>query len=166
MSNANGDRKSGLATYWPIAVVSLIFVLFLGAFLIEFVDLSGNTGAIAEDQLTGDSYMDRVGELLAEADPSRAPEIIFSNEYACASCHLGDTALAPDFAELPSVAEDRRPPLQPAAYIYESIVYPAAFEVEGAWRANMPINFVERLSDQQLGDVIAWLLLPADERPS
>jgi hypothetical protein len=165
VADPNSQFRQKTVSRWPVLIVLLLLLMFSAVFLIEFAGLSDPGSAIPEDDLTAGSYMERVEDLLADADPSSAPDVIFSAEYGCASCHLSSINLAPDFAQLPKVASTRRPPLQPAAYLYESIIYPAAFEVEGAWRANMPINFDERLTDQQLGDVIAWLLMPADERP-
>ncbi|MBC8099359.1 MAG: hypothetical protein H7Y11_07945, partial [Armatimonadetes bacterium] len=50
----------------------------------------------------------------------------------------------------------RRPPLTAEAYLYESILYPTAYEVEG-YTGQMPRTYGE-LSDRDLGDIIAYLL--------
>lgn len=152
---------------WPIVVVLGLLIAVSATFVVLFVTMSNEgTGAIRQDQMDVESYMDRVEPLLLEADPRRAVGIIYGPEFNCASCHLTEVGLGPSYDDLPRIAMERRPPLQAAAYIYESILFPTAFEVEGAWRANMPINFGDRLTDQQLGDVIAWLLLSPEERPS
>jgi mono/diheme cytochrome c family protein len=56
-------------------------------------------------------------------------------------------------------AAARRPPLAAAAYIYESITHPTAYIVEG-FSGAMPQNYPERLSERELGDIIAYLLTP------
>jgi hypothetical protein len=42
-------------------------------------------------------------------------------------------------------------------YIHESMVYPTAYVVAG-YNPVMPQDFRERLSDRELGDIIAYLL--------
>jgi hypothetical protein len=54
-------------------------------------------------------------------------------------------------------AATRREPLTAAAYIYESILYPAA-HVVADYPNVMPQNFPQRLSNKELGDLIAYLL--------
>jgi hypothetical protein len=54
-------------------------------------------------------------------------------------------------------AATRRPPLSAAEYVYESITTPTAYVVEG-FQPAMPPNYPERLTDQELGDIIAYLL--------
>jgi hypothetical protein len=46
------------------------------------------------------------------------------------------------------------------AYIYESIVFPGAFVVQG-YNDVMPHDFGARMTEQELADVLAYLLLPA-----
>lgn len=166
MSHNNMQVPAQSLSRWPVLIVVALLLVFGGAFVIEFAVLTDTAAAIPEDQLTEISYMERVEGLLAEADPSRAVGMIYGEGINCAGCHLSPGGLAPSFDHLPNVAAERRPPLQPAAYIYESIIFPETYIVKGAaWRAVMPVNFADTLSDQQLGDVIAWLLLPPDERP-
>jgi hypothetical protein len=68
--------------------------------------------------------------------------------------------MAPAFVGIAERAATRRPPLTAAAYIYESITNPSAFIAPGQYNAAMPENFRERLSDRELGDIIAFLLTP------
>lgn len=151
---------------WPVYVALGLVVVFSVILVIEFAGLSGGEagGLIPEDDLTAESYMDAVEPLLADADPSRAPALINSTEHICATCHLGEANIAPSFDNVADVAGERKPPLQAAAYIYESILHPGAYVVEGYSVNNMPRNYGEKLGDQELGDIIAWLLLTPQER--
>ncbi len=75
------------------------------------------------------------------------------------ACHrLGVASkIAPTFEGIAERAASRRAPLTAAAYIYESITHPTAYVVEG-FQPAMPQNFSERLTDRELGDIIAYLL--------
>ena len=151
----------------PVLIVMGLIIVFSVIFLIEFAGLSGTGGAgIPEDELTAASYMDIVEPLLINADPARAPAIMQRSELICMSCHMDGSNVAPMFSNVADVADERRPPLLPAAYIYESIVHPGAFVAEGAWgdSNNMPRYYRDSLTDEELGDLIAWLLLTPAER--
>ena len=97
--------------------------------------------------------------LLQDADPANGASLI--EQYECVACHRLAVAnnSAPPFVDVAERAATRRPPLTAAAYIYESIVHPAAFVVAG-YNTVMPQNFRDRLSDRELGDIIAYLLTP------
>lgn len=143
---------------WPIYVVTLIFVVFAGIFLVEFINLSSSESeGEAAPVLDEDTYMEIVVPLLEDADPANGELLV--QEYACVGCHMANAnaRLAPPFTQVAAVAGERRPPLQPEAYIYESILYPGAYEVEG-YMNNMPRNYGTLVSDDELGDIIAYLL--------
>jgi len=151
----------------PVLIVIGLIVIFGVIFMIEFAGLSDTGGSgIPEDELTADSYMDIVEPLLVDADPARAPAIMNRSDLICMSCHMDGSNVAPMFSNVMDVAGERRPPLLPAAYIYESIVHPGAFVAAGAWgdSNNMPRYYRDSLTDQELGDLIAWLLLTPAER--
>lgn len=97
--------------------------------------------------------------VLANANPDNGLAVI--EKYACAACHVsvGQSDLAPSFAGLSAIAATRRPPLSAQAYVYEAIVAPQAHLVEGYF-GTMP-SYSTRMSTQELGDVIAFLLSPA-----
>ncbi len=108
-------------------------------------------------ELSPDSYLNQVNALLQDADPAQGSVLV--EQYGCIACHRIGAAnkIAPAFVGIADRAATRRPPLTAAAYIYESITNPTAFEVEG-FNPAMPQNFRERLSDRELGDIIAYLL--------
>ena len=89
--------------------------------------------------------------MLALADASLAPAILEAN--ACLACH-NLPELAPPLNLAGPFAALRRPPLSAAAYLYEALVYPNSFVIEG-YQPTMPISALE---DDELGALIAYLL--------
>lgn len=143
---------------WGIYVASLLLIGVILGFVAVLVRLG-----VSDDQppetLTPNTYMDKVSALLANADPANGDRLI--DQYECHVCHRGTSAnvIAPSYVGIAERAAARRPPLTAAAYIYESITHPTAFIVSG-FAAAMPQNYAERLSDRELGDIIAYLLTP------
>ncbi|GAB4509226.1 MAG: hypothetical protein OHK0046_03850 [Anaerolineae bacterium] len=147
----------------PIVFALVILVAFSLFFLIEFIDLSNNDLGVAEEELSEATYMDIVAPLLVNADPVNGAELV--ELYGCNACHGGSNAghLAPGHTQVAEVAADRHPPLTAAAYLYESIIYPGAYLVEG-YQNNMPRTYADQMPDEDLGDIIAYLLLPEAEK--
>lgn len=143
---------------WPIFVAIALLVVVAAVFVIEFITASATPdGQITE--ITADSYMDIVTPFLADADPQNGAALL--EQYGCAACHIVGAAnnIAPPFEGLTEVAAQRRPPLTAEAYIYESIIYPSVYVVEG-YPPSMAQDYRERLTDDELGDIIAYLLRP------
>ena len=146
------------ASRWPLYIVLALLIIVSAVFVVVFItasEVKPDTSA-ASDQLAA-SYADRVAGLLANADPVRGEALI--SQLECAACHIAASSVgvAPSFDGVATRAETRRPPLTAAEYIYESITHPTAFVVSG-FSGSMPQNFAERLSDEQLGDIMAYLL--------
>lgn len=144
-----------------VLVTVVILVIFSGLFLLEFIRAS-QAAPVVEETLTADSYMTEVAALLKDADAARGADLV-NTKYECHSCHVtGAGQIAPAFTGLGETAATRRPPLTAPAYIYESIINPMAFLVEKepgeTYPPAMPINYHDRLTQQELGDVIAYLL--------
>ncbi len=101
--------------------------------------------------------MNVVTPLLANADADRGAELI--TRSGCHGCHVVGAAnnLAPAFSGVAARAVERRAPMQPEAYLYESIVHPRALIIEG-YSEEMPRTYGTILSDQDLGDMIVYLL--------
>lgn len=96
---------------------------------------------------------------LMPGDPQRGAELVQAN--GCTGCHSLDpnqTAVAPSWYNIANVAITRKEGMGPAAYLYESIVDPNAYVVEGYSAGIMPPNFGETLSPQDLADIVAYLL--------
>lgn len=158
MSESSSTPKSAPKTALPVVLGVVLLVVFGGFFVIEFVMSSMSSGAEDETPVSADIYRERVDALLANADPSRAEALLV--QYNCLGCHrYAGEAVAPQFTGIAARAAERRPPMPADAYIYESIVHPGAYVVEG-YQNSMIQNFESQISDQDLGDIIAYLLTP------
>ncbi|MEQ8677489.1 MAG: cytochrome c [Aggregatilineales bacterium] len=155
------DETTRRTSVLPVFIALAILAVFLVVFALEFFDLSKSSGGVEEDQLTVETYMDIVAPLLENADATRGETLLTT--YGCSACHAGNGAgrLAPSHTELASVVAIRRPPLTAAAYVYESIIYPGAFIVEG-YPNNMPRIYEDQIPEDELGDIIAYLIATND----
>ena len=87
-------------------------------------------------------------------------EQVFSGAGGCVACHSlepGVTLVGPSLDGIGARAGTQRPDYPPDAYLYQSIINPNAFVVQGFQAGIMPQTFGDLLSDQQLADVIAFL---------
>lgn len=139
---------------WTLYVVLALVVVFAALFVIFLV--SSSSQSATGEPLSADSYRDRVTTLLANADPVRGAQLV--ETHGCTACHREGAVngIAPEFEGIAERAEERRPPMPAAAYIYESIAYPAAYLVEG-YPNTMPQNYEGRIPDADIGDMIAFL---------
>jgi cytochrome c551/c552 len=156
--------KAGGPGRWPLIVVGLLFLLITGYFLYEFVDATGAEMAQrivtpAADEALAQQYQTEVDRLLVNADAGRGGQWV--EQYGCIACHrlAGNTKLAPNWQGIAARAGERNPPLSAAAYLYQSVTQPEAFVVEG-YLPGMPADYDSRLTEAQIGDIIAYLLTP------
>lgn len=92
--------------------------------------------------------------------------------YSCHGCHVNEKHLTsgPRFisdGELPFVLERGTlriglPEYEGRAtndqeYMVESIFQPEAYIVPGEWKESMPTTFQQRMTDQELADILAWI---------
>jgi cytochrome c len=138
----------------PLLIAGGVFLIILGVFIYEFITLSNKETAGIHDEadITETSYLDVVTPLLANADAGRGAETMV--RYGCTACH--GNSLAPDIPIIMENASTRRPPMTASAYIYESIMHPGAYIVEG-FQNNMPRIYGETVNESDLGDIIAYL---------
>jgi cytochrome c2 len=155
MSKSSNRSTPVLPVYIALGILLIVSLLFLVLIVIAVATPEGGAEVVSE--VTADSYMAVVTPLLENADPARGEELITRN--GCHACHVFGAAnnLAPAFEGIAARAVERRAPMQPEAYLYESIVHPEAFTVEG-YSAQMPRTYGTILSDQDLGDIIAYLM--------
>ncbi len=81
--------------------------------------------------------------------------------YACSNCHLPTsekTNIGPGLLNIKDRALTRVDGQSAAEYIYESIIKPAAFTVDGFEVDLMPQNWAEIYSDLEIFDIVAYLL--------
>ncbi len=105
----------------------------------------------AVEQVAGDAVR---GEELFKNGRSDAP--------ACSTCHqtqsgTGVVVLGPNLNGIADRAGERIEGLEAVAYIYQSIVHPSEFLVQG-YRNLMYSRYGEQLSPQDVADLVAYLL--------
>jgi cytochrome c2 len=137
-----------------IAMVMLIVITAI--FIIEMVTAT-NMATHSVDVTPDEDIEAVVAALLVDANPDNGATLM--ERYGCAACHVigADSGIAPHLDLIGDVAATRHPPLSAAAYIYESITNPGAFVVEG-YQNTMAADFKSRVGEQELGDIIAYLL--------
>lgn len=141
----------------PILVTILLLAVVGAFFVIAFASATGQSVQDAHVTPVASAYLDIVQPLLVDADPERGAKLA-RETYECYACHIaGSGNVAPSFEGLGELAAQRRAPMTAEAYLYEAIVYPAVHVVDG-YAASMPANYGTRLSEQELGDIIAYLL--------
>jgi mono/diheme cytochrome c family protein len=107
-------------------------------------------------------------QTVAVGDPVRGYEIwedgggVLSGD--CSGCHSLDgseypaTYRAPTFQGISGLAGNRVPGLSSEEYLRESIVDPTAYIVDGYWVDAMPKGFKILLSEEDIDDLVAFLL--------
>ncbi|MDZ4765819.1 MAG: cytochrome c [Chloroflexota bacterium] len=127
--------------------LQLRLVLF-SVVLLVLSACSPSGGSTVSDLPAGD--MGRGTALFAES---------ISGAPACSTCHTldGSTLVGPSVQGYAAVAETRVADQSALDYTYTSIMRPAAFIV-GGFANNMYNQYQQRLSPQQLADLIAYLL--------
>ncbi len=136
-------RKRVLAAI--VVAAALAFVLVLAAAM-----------RAAAPRATSGAFGAELTAALSSADADLGAELAQTHE--CAACHLeGDGSSSPLFTRIADLAALRNPPLSAEEYLYEAILYPGAHLVDGYSNA-MPNNYGDRLSQAEVGHLIAYLL--------
>ena len=116
--------------------------------------LSGSANSVAEaDLLPG------LTAALADADPARGQQLTVQN--ACTACHALDPALVmpgPTWHGLADRAGQRVAGQSAAYYLYNSIVHPNDYVVEGYLAGIMLSTYKDTVGERDLADIIAYLL--------
>ena len=83
-------------------------------------------------------------------------------KQACSACHViekGQAAtVGPNLSNIGNRAATRQPDRTAAQYLWESIMSPNAFLTPGFGAGIMPQDYRQKLSDQDVKDIIAYLL--------
>ncbi|OUC05851.1 hypothetical protein RY27_24690, partial [Litorilinea aerophila] len=101
---------------------------------------------------------------MADADPARGQQLTLQN--GCVGCHSLDPnqpMAGPTWHNLDETAATRMPGKTAAFYLYDSIVNPNDYIVEGYPPNLMIQTFAETISTQDLADIIAYLLTLKDQ---
>lgn len=116
-----------MTSRWPLYIAAALLLIVTIVCVAVFAAATFNEDT---DTNTQEHYTEQVTALLANADPVRGEALI--DEATCAACHVSgaEIGIAPSFEGVATRAETRRPPLNAAEYLYESIIHPTAFIVE------------------------------------
>lgn len=131
-------------------IVSIAVLTF--AMLACSFGTDGSSKAVSVDQLQ--EAFDR----LPAGDAERGEKVYLTQP--CHTCHA-DLPVGPVFPGDPPLAvraATRRPAYPAELYMYESIVEPNADIVPGFQQDIMPGDISETLTDQELADLIAYLM--------
>lgn len=100
-------------------------------------------------------------DAVANADPAQGEQLFTMNPVTpCNTCHLVDSEamlVGPGLLNVGERAETRIEGMAAEEYLYESIVHPNDFIVEG-FAGAMPTNYGDMLSDEEIYDIIAYML--------
>lgn len=139
-----------------VGVALLALVGFVAVLVAVFSNSQPGSG-----EINAESYAEAVAVALTNADGEIGGDLVY--ELECNLCHLrGDGSQSPLFYGLADIAAERRPPLSAEQYLYEATLYPGLHLVEG-YSNSMPDNYDERLTQQEVGHIIAYLLTFSDE---
>lgn len=100
----------------------------------------------------------KITDGLPEGDPENGAKLF--NTAGCVGCHSqkkGERLVGPSFYNLWNIAETRVPGMSAREYLYQSIVDPNAYIVEGYQAGLMQQNYAAILSPQQMADILAWI---------
>ena len=92
---------------------------------------------------------------------AEAGEKVFNSAGNCNACHATSTQarlVGPSLLGIGARAATYEPGQAAEIYLWESIVRPDAYLVDGYPASVMPEGFGQWLSDQQIADLIAYLL--------
>ncbi|MGD8465578.1 MAG: cytochrome c [Anaerolineae bacterium] len=130
--------------------VLLVFLLMIG-----LVAACGGDSAPAED----------AGGAANAGDPAAGQQIfeqsMVGSLTGCASCHSlepGVDLVGPSLANIGAEAGSRVSGTSADEYMRQSIVEPNAYVVEGYGEGIMPAGYGDQLSDEELNDLVAYLL--------
>lgn len=140
------------------AVVIVCGLLLVGAAtaMVGAYILAGQANSQLNAPSRARSYAGLAATALADADPAQGDELIANT--ACGACHeASNERIAPSFQGIASRAASRLTALSAEAYLYQSITEPRAFVAPG-YAQSMPLNYGQRLTQAEIGHIIAHLL--------
>lgn len=154
--NTKPSKKPNGAVVLTIALVIIFVFIFAIAFVVSSISSESVLVTVTED-----TYRVEVDSALEGADPIIGEQLI--TQHICVVCHVsGNGTIAPYFVGIANRAGDRHPPLGAEQYLYESIMYPTSFVVE-EYAASMPNNYGDKLTQQEIGHIIAYLMTLTEE---
>lgn len=139
---------------WGLVIALALLIGVVTTFVIAFV-IASQPPTAARTSESPDVEV-QAALLLAQADPERGSQLVVAHQ--CVNCHVYAAGIAaPGWNGVAERAAQRESPLSAPAYLYEAIIDPMAYVVEG-YAPAMPQNFGETLTPEETGDIIAYLL--------
>jgi cytochrome c553 len=114
--------------------------------------------AVSDEQL---ALAAAVGDIAAGEELFNQHVDGVSHSASCSTCHSLDGKNSPDaptLAGISEVAADRVTGMSDVDYLRLSIVDPGAFWVSGEWGFGMPPQYPDLFSEDQINNLIAFLL--------
>ncbi len=138
----------------------IIFALVLNAMPqpVRSEAVRDSEGAAPAETLPKEGDLGRITDGLPEGNPERGAQLF--NTAGCVGCHSqkkGERLVGPSFYNLWDIAATRVPGMSAREYLYQSIVDPNAYIVEGYQAGLMQQNYAALLSPQQMADILAWI---------
>jgi len=108
----------------------------------------------------------------AEEGAVRTPQELYANSgMGCVACHnmnedqtpSNKGPVGPHQGNLHETAATRVEGQSAEEYVYNSIINPTAYMVEGYPNGGMPSDFAERMSEEEIQGLVAWILDPNRE---
>ncbi|MEE9178312.1 MAG: cytochrome c [Acidimicrobiia bacterium] len=115
------------------------------------------TSTVSDEQLAAAAA---VGDIAAGEELYNTEVDVGSWSPVCTTCHTldgVDNSFAPTHGGISKIAGERVEGMSAVDYLRQSIVDPLAFQVD-AWPLTMPKNYSEVLSEEQINNLIAFLL--------
>jgi len=142
------------------------YLLLLGLMLL-LVGCGSIIGAQAASEVVEEKPVGAAVRILVNGDPEEG-RAIFDGErrinafVPCSTCHYTEhhqgILLGPNLGGLGNRAGSRVSGLSAEEYLYEALLNPDAYVVEGFPPHTMNQGYPDRLSEKQIDDIVAYLL--------
>jgi len=132
--------------------------IFASIVFLTLAMLACSLGSTGSDKPVSANELQAKFDKLPAGDATRGEQIFIAQP--CHTCHM-DLPVGPVFPGEPplvDLAATRRSGYPADLYLYESIVNPSAFVVEGFQSDVMPEGFGANLTRQELADLVAYLM--------
>jgi mono/diheme cytochrome c family protein len=157
-----GKPVSANAEPLILAVAGFFVFLAIGSLFLR--EIPGPRAQVKEEpKAAGPALMVKgnIAEFLGTlpAGNADAGKQLFTTK-ACVGCHSlekGKRLVGPTFYGLQTVAGTRKSGQPAREYIYESIVAPNEYVVDGYQSGQMPLSFSQQLSPQEMANILAWI---------
>jgi len=147
-----------------LSAVGFIFFFVIFALVLNAMPQPVRSESVPQRESAAPAALPKEGDFgkitdgLPVGDPERGAQLF--NTSGCVGCHSqkkGERLVGPSFYNLWDIAATRVPGMGAREYLYQSIVDPNAYIVEGYQAGLMQQNYAALLSPQQMADILAWI---------